>query len=182
MRHKHQLSKLSKTFSQGFTILELMVVMAIIGILAALSIVSFQSSQIKARDSERKSNLKQIGLALETYYNDKGQYPTNSVDYKMNACVSEATCDWGDQWVDENGTVYMVEIPADRTGGLTYFYESDGRSYQLYARLENDLDNEVPTSSGDPANYGISCGDYNCNYGVSSTNTTVVSGRTITAD
>ena len=166
----------------GFTLIEITVVMAIIAILAVLSVGSFRSSQIKARDAERKNDLKQISSSLEAYYNDKGQYPSNSVDFKINGCASEATCDWGDEWADENSTTYMVLMPSDSKEYLNYYYLSSNTSYQLYARLENDLDNDVPTSGGNPANYTISCGDYDCNYGVASSNTTVSSGRTITAD
>lgn len=172
----------------GFTLIEIMVVMAIIAVLAALSIGSFQSSQTKARDAQRKSDLRQISNSLETYYNDKGQYPDHAVDYKINGCVSEATCEWGEEWVDENGTIYMITLPADPKDFLSYYYESDNSSYQLYARLENSLDGAVPTDpvSGDPANYGISCGDDNCNYGVASSNLTPesasLSNRTITPD
>lgn len=166
----------------GFTLIEIMVVMAIIGVLAAISVGSYRSSQIKARDAERKNDLKQIANSLEVYFNDKGQYPANSLDNKINGCISEATCDWDDEWIDENGTTYMVALPGDSRSYLNYYYESDGTSFQIYARLENDLDNDVPTSAGNPANYGISCGDYNCNYGVSSTNMTVSEGRTIVED
>jgi prepilin-type N-terminal cleavage/methylation domain-containing protein len=168
----------------GFTLIEIMVVMAIIAVLAALSVGSYRSSQIKARDAERKNDLKQISNSLEVYYNDKGQYPVNSIDGKINGCVSAATCDWDDAWVDENGTTYMVELPGDTRSYLNYYYSSDGTSFQIYARLENDLDIDVPTSGGNPGNYTISCGDpgYNCNYGVSSTNMTVGEGRTVNAD
>ena len=173
--------------NNGFTLIEITVVMAIIAVLAALSIGSYRTSQVKARDAQRKNDLKQISNSLEVYFNDKGQYPLHSVNNEINGCVSEATCDWSDDWQDENGTTYMVELPADPKDYLNYYYESDGTSFQIYARLEDDLDNEVPTVGvdEDPANYGISCGtgvEYDCNYGVSSTNITVTEGRVIVAD
>lgn len=169
----------------GFTLIELLVVMAVIGILATIAIGSFQSSQTKARDAQRKNDLNQISKALETYYNDKGQYPDNSAANKIDGCADvgagPVTCDWGTEWSDENGTVYMVELPADpRASGLNYYYISDGSFYQLYARLENDLDSSIPTLLDESADYGISCGGgYNCNYGVSSSNIAVDEGRTI---
>jgi prepilin-type N-terminal cleavage/methylation domain-containing protein len=166
----------------GFTLIEITVVMAIIGILAVISIGSYRTTQIKTRDSQRKNDMEQISNTVEVYYNDKGQYPLNSADNKINGCVSEATCEWGEDWSDENNTTYMVEMPADPRDYLNYYYESDGTYFQVYARLENDLDYEVPTSGDDPANYNISCGDYNCNYGVSSTNITISDGRSIVAD
>lgn len=159
-----------------------MVVMAIIGILAVLSVGSFRGSQQKARDAERKSDLKQIGISLEAYFNDKHQYPLSTANHTVQGCANETECPWGAQFLDENGTVYMVEIPEDPRSTLTYYYDSDGTYYQLYARLENTLDSEVPTAAGEPGNYGISCGDASCNYGISSANATIIQGRAVVAD
>jgi type II secretion system protein G len=171
---------------KGFTLIEMLVVMAIIGVLAAISLVSFQTAQTKSRDSQRKSDLKQIANSLETYLNDKGEYPENSLNYEIVGCedvgAGPTTCSWGSEWSDENDTIYMPLLPADPNSGSNYYYESDGSSYQLYARLENTLDGAIPTLSEAPANYGVSCGNYNCNFGVASSNLTVSSGRTITLD
>lgn len=52
---------------QGFTMIEMLVVISIIGILAALALVSFTNTQKQARDSQRKSELKQYQTALENY-------------------------------------------------------------------------------------------------------------------
>ena len=60
---------------KGFTLIELLVVIAILGLLATVGLSSFRTSQLKGRDSKRKSNLSQIQKALEMYYNDYGQYP-----------------------------------------------------------------------------------------------------------
>ncbi len=182
MRFKKEFS-----INQGFTLIELLIVMAVIGILVTISIGSFRSSQLKARDAQRKSDLTQIGHALEAYFNDKGQYPDNSAAFKIDGCedlgAGPTTCEWGEKWDDEHDTVYMIELPADPgTAGLNYYYLSNGSAYQLYARLENDQDGAIPILDDDPANYGISCGELNCNYGVASSNKTVTDGRTITAD
>lgn len=59
----------------GFTLIELLVVIAIIGILASIIMVSLGSSRAKGRDARRISDIKNIQLSLEEYYNDKLQYP-----------------------------------------------------------------------------------------------------------
>jgi general secretion pathway protein G len=165
----------------GFTLIELLIGMVIIGILATLGFGAFTSSQQKARDSQRKSDLKQIGIALEAYYNDVGEYPLDDMQSRIEGCAGLVGCDWGESFVDDNGTVYMVDLPADPSSGSHYYYDSDGTQYQLYARLENIRDVDVPKDGGGaPQEFsGISCGEDNCNYGMSSVNTTPETGRTL---
>jgi general secretion pathway protein G len=138
----------------GFTMIELIVVIAILGLLSTIGLVSFRTAQIKGRDAQRKSDLTQIQKALEIYYNDYGYYPTD--DYPGSG-----------SFTDTKGTLYIKEIPEDPRFG-TYPYSSDGTFYILYARLENNQD--PCFESGLCKDYGLTCGDENCNYAVASPN------------
>jgi len=60
--------------SRGFTLIELLVVIAIIGILASIVMVSMSGARAKARDAVRKSDIRQIGAAMELYYSDNEAY------------------------------------------------------------------------------------------------------------
>ncbi len=62
--------------NRGFTIVELLIVIVIIGILAALVVTTFSGTQKKARDAERKSDVNIIYSQVEVYFADKSQYPT----------------------------------------------------------------------------------------------------------
>ena len=129
--------------------------MVILGILMALAFGNFQTSQIKARDAQRKNDLGQIQKGLELYFNDYGQYPDLDV-----AALSDG------EWKDDKDTLYMKEFPSDpRFGDYYYVLGSGGTSYQLYARLENTNDPEIAAYGG------TDCGDENCNYGVASSDT-----------
>jgi type II secretion system protein G len=161
-----------RALSSGFTLIELIIVMAIMGLLIGVTASSFQTSRIKGKDAKRKSDLKQIGNALEGYLSDHGRYPTASAN-KIVACGGSgtSTCDWGSAFTDENGTVYMAQIPADPlnpTRAYQYLVSSDGKSYQLYAALENTQDSQIGSYPGK------NCPDstYPCTYGTSSANTT----------
>ena len=65
-----------KTKQQGFTIVELLIVIVVIGILAALVITTFTGIQQKARDTERTTDIKAIHGQVEAYYAQKGYYPS----------------------------------------------------------------------------------------------------------
>lgn len=62
----------------GFSLIELMVVISIIGVLMAIGAVSYTTAQRKARDSSRKNAMDSIAKALEQYYADNSTYPVQS--------------------------------------------------------------------------------------------------------
>lgn len=67
--HKAQSSK------RGFTIIELLVAIVIIGILATIMIVSYSGIQQRSRDSRRSSDVTQLKIAIQKYHADQSQYP-----------------------------------------------------------------------------------------------------------
>lgn len=60
---------------RGFTIVELLIVIVVVGILAAISIVAYSGIQGKARDAQRLQDIKTIQKALELYKTQYGNYP-----------------------------------------------------------------------------------------------------------
>lgn len=71
--------KTLKKVQSGFTIIELLIVIAIIGILAGLVLNNFQGAQAKARDVQRKTRINSIYGKLEEYYNNNGGYPDGAL-------------------------------------------------------------------------------------------------------
>ncbi len=65
-----------KNKQQGFTIVELLIVIVVIGILAALVITTFTGIQQKARNTERQTDIKAVHGQVEAYYAQNGKYPT----------------------------------------------------------------------------------------------------------
>lgn len=63
------------TQKQGFTIVELMIVIIVIAILAAITIVAYTGVQSRAHDSAVQQDLRQLGTALEIFRSHDGQYP-----------------------------------------------------------------------------------------------------------
>lgn len=135
----------SRFISLGFTLIELLVVISIIGILATLVTVNLSSARSRARDAQRKSDLKNISTALRLYYNDKSGYPTT------------AGFSFGTQFKDTTtGTIYMELVPNDPlynsgdTSPIQYKYEQigSGDGFTLSACLENASDKQGVAASG----------------------------------
>lgn len=183
--------KTNKTNQKGFTLIELIIVMIILGVLMTIGINAFRSSQMKGRDSKRKAELKNVASALELYNNDYGEYPDDNAVGEIVACgTGTSVCGWGSAFEDQNDTLYMARLPKDARSGYNYVYDvgvANGKnvSFQLYARLENTDDNDVPKQGNPPVAQvyqGVDCGGDECNYGIASANTTADAGRTLVVD
>ena len=74
------MSKLIRKSKKGFTLIELMIVVAIIGILAAIAIPNFLRFQLKSKSSEGKVNIAAIRTAEESYLAEFGAYVASAVN------------------------------------------------------------------------------------------------------
>lgn len=75
---------MNKVASKGFTLVELLIVIVVIAILAAVTIVAYNGAQGRARDSARYSDVKNILDALELYHSQNGVFPANSPTMSTN--------------------------------------------------------------------------------------------------
>ncbi|OGZ12025.1 MAG: hypothetical protein A2942_02255 [Candidatus Lloydbacteria bacterium RIFCSPLOWO2_01_FULL_50_20] len=67
-----------KSTKKGFTLIELLVVIAIIGILSSVVLASLSTARAKSRDAKRISDVGQIQLALELYFDGAQSYPSST--------------------------------------------------------------------------------------------------------
>jgi prepilin-type N-terminal cleavage/methylation domain-containing protein len=117
---------MSKKQRQGFTLIEIMIVIAIIAILASAVLIGLGSTQKAGRDSRRISDLRQVQTALELYHNDKATYPIETTWAAMA----------NDLMTDTN--ISVGTIPNDPNPGATYYYTNvaGGQDYVIGAQLE----------------------------------------------
>lgn len=93
----------SKFLRRGFTLLELLIVIAIIGILISVAAASYSSAQIKSRNARRMQDMKSVQSAMEQYYATNAQYPA----------TASPSCD--------PGTTYLpAGLPTDPKPSMSY--------------------------------------------------------------
>ena len=112
---------------EGYSLIELMIVVAIIGILVALAVPSFQHSAVKAREAALKQNLQTIRTVLDQHYADKGFYPpsleTLVVAGYLRQVPTDPFAETADAWVIE-----FEENPDAQSGIFDVHSGSDGLS------------------------------------------------------
>jgi type II secretion system protein G len=126
----------ARTKNPGFTIVELLIVVVVIGILAAIVIVAYNGIQTTARDNVRKADLKTLATAIESYYAVNGNYPMSSGWCTQISHPSYTTAFQNEmsEFLDQ-----LVYDPSYKETYRDYFYRNiNDQSYQLFAELEGE--------------------------------------------
>jgi type II secretion system protein G len=90
-----QVGNLKKIHTKGFTLIELLVVIVVLGILVSISIVAYNGTQGRARDSRRQNDISEIAKGLEVYYAVNHEYPTSGgATATTNTWTTTADASW----------------------------------------------------------------------------------------
>ncbi len=132
---------------KGFTLIELLVVMAIISLLSSVVLVALTTTKIKARDAIRASDMNQIKIALDLFYNEYGCLPVT------NNTICEGATGYNEYNI--GGWDYS------HTGGFMTFLKTAGF-------LKKDIIDPVNNMTGDNTPAGTYAYSYYC-YGTGPT-------------
>lgn len=158
MNNKHIKSQ------RGFTLVELLVVISIIGILSSFAVVSLNVARIKARNALRKGDMAQMRTALNVYYDISERYPICGANWDTGVVDYGATHDCYNIELSDGLTTgarpLVNEMPKDpknsdnltiaesaETGNDTYIYryvsDDEGSEYVITYRLEGETEDKV---------------------------------------
>lgn len=135
-----------KKSSRGFTLVELLIVVATIIILAAVTILAYSGTQARSRDAKRRADVANIAKAMEIYYGDNGQYPTATGSTAINASWASSNDDsWttlASQLISANAIDALpfdpTNAPKTKAAGTSVLSSSKSNlSYAIYVNTTN---------------------------------------------
>lgn len=112
---------------QGFTIIEILIVIAVVGSLATMIMINMSKAKAKSRDAKRYSDLSELVTATELYYDDMKKYPATVGNYDNLITNTSHAYIVGDDLNDPNNKGmrdYLASFPQDPkgTGNFRYGY------------------------------------------------------------
>lgn len=138
---------------KGFTLMELLIVIAIIGILSAVVLASLGGSQARARDSKRLNDLRQVQTALETYWTDNGHYPVTGGWSGVCTSFGLKSRSGSDGYIPNLAPFYIKELPVEERpfepDGCYVYRSDDGKDFMFL--IYKTVEGSVPDSLKRPS-------------------------------
>lgn len=138
----------TKQNTRGFTIVELLIVIVVIGILAAITIVAFNGVQNKANDASVQSDVSQMAKQMHAYIAAEGKAPSPTVSAEfIKVGIRPTKSAYGSHYTEASGATYNLLACVDTAAGSDKFaIIAASKSGKLFA-YSSDTGNSV---SNDP--------------------------------
>jgi prepilin-type N-terminal cleavage/methylation domain-containing protein len=148
--------------STGFTLVEMLIVIALIGILAAALVEKMDAALAQARDTRRKADMRKVQSALSTYLARYGNFPATSPGSYYGSSPLDGHITNGGNWIPGLAPTFIPRLPSDPQEGAMgnadllaacgsahkiYLYMSDGQNYKLMNQCGMEV---APLLSTDP--------------------------------
>lgn len=106
----------------GFTLVELLIVIAIVGLLAVASVVILNQARVKSRDAKRVSDIQVIRAGLEQHWLEKASYPTTASQVQLGTGNYTVLTANGFE-AAATGLTYLAKVPTDPRPSTYYLYQ-----------------------------------------------------------
>lgn len=149
-----KLQKATKQNQKGFTIVELLIVIVVIGILAAITIVAFNGIQDRTKATAKVNDVKSLQKVIELYYAQNGSYPSTGGSWRFQRQV-------GNDFIPGVVPDFAPSLPSVTDGPTgsatnnTYIYmgNTSGTAYKLMRLYQSSVPSgeysNIPTSMRD---------------------------------
>jgi len=119
----------------GFTLIEILVVVAVIALLASVLLVAFNNTRINARMAKRKSDARQVRKAIEFYFQDNGFYPNKGQAGNQNTAVDIQKLAG---FLEPKYLSALPNDPKDNPKNYEYIWDNKGQDYGLLIPFSDD--------------------------------------------
>ena len=138
----YSLRMLIRRFKSGFTILEVLIVLAVFGLLATLAALSLNSARARVRDAQRLSDVSTISVALSRYWLEKATYPSSAgVVLGAPGTKTEVLSAGGFEAREKaQSPVYLDRLPMGPKVGEYYRYKGGANGYSIRFSTESDTE------------------------------------------
>ena len=156
--HKHKSQPYNNTNNKGFTIIEVVLVLAIAGLIFLMVFIALPALQRNQRDTQRKNDMSRLKTAIDNYKaNNRGQIPTelNNDSQPFSSFsfgVNYLKADQG-EFNDPDGEPYLVRYLSSRPVGFVLGVEDS--SHFVFITSGKKCNGEVLADGSGPTNYAI---------------------------
>ena len=152
-----------RNYLTGFTLIEVLIVIAIIGLLTTIVLVSITSTRAKARDNRRMAELLTLAKSLEFYYSEQGQYPESAdwIKVEENATFTTAMAPYISRTPEDpsydSANEYSYQYTTEATGGAEYKACATMETYEDPYCLSSVFGGNIVWDGGAGGGSGGSC-------------------------
>lgn len=153
---------MAKTGQKGFTIVELLIVIVVIGILAAITIVAFNGIQNRANDTAVQSDLRQFGVAMSQYKALNDRYPAPAdFNLSMGLKFTRGAYHYDTQsrnlrYCRNSTTDEFIMYAVSKSGSYFRFMSASGKVEPAASTFGHGICNQIGLTSVNPSPDAVS--------------------------
>lgn len=129
-----------RRLAKGFTVLEVLIVLAVFGLLVTLAVLSLNSARARTRDAQRLSDISVLRNGLSMYFSEKATFPVTAGLF-LGQPGANADVFTSDGFVARDAArppIYLNRVPMGPTANEYYYYHGGPNGYSLRFKTESE--------------------------------------------